>query len=589
MSLLSPWWLLSLIALPIMAALYFLKVRPRRQATNAFFLWEQIYQQNSSRALFKRLRDLWSLLLMLLVLALLAFAMAEPVIETDDSRDLIIVVDASASMQAQTGHGTRMELAQAEAERWIRNLDGQRQAAVASISDGLHFHSHLSRYPRELLDAVAAIQASDMPLSESAVQLLADLLAEDASYRILFITDHPSSRATLPAGLEYCVLELEPVSNAGIVAADVQWQPGRSDAATFYLRVLNRAASELSVDLELRHLETGVVAKLLPLTIAADASFETVFELAGVRPGMWQMSLLHSDALALDDTITLGLNPRRPITVRIESEHPWFYENCVRAFAQAGGVLQLSETTNASLQLVEGQGSSDAPTTLIFNPTGSSPFWESVGEPIAVELAEILTPSHHFLAHLDVPALRFAGARELVPAPGAVVLVAADDGTPLIYKITRAQRSALVVNLDPNAGNFFLSPWFPVMVHAAALHLSGREAAIAPVYTTGRNVEAPGTPTTSWTMSAPHDRTSIVTGGQSMRLPAAGTYHLNTDSLAWEFGGGLLNAEESSLTAAPRTEVQPRTGSVSLAHWLLIAAIFLLVVESLLYHRRLVG
>ena len=142
MSLLSPWWLLSLIALPIMAALYFLKVRPRRQATNAFFLWEQIYQQNSSRALFKRLRDLWSLLLMLLVLALLAFAMAEPVIETDDSRDLIIVVDASASMQAQTGHGTRMELAQAEAERWIRNLDGQRQAAVASISDGLHFHSH---------------------------------------------------------------------------------------------------------------------------------------------------------------------------------------------------------------------------------------------------------------------------------------------------------------------------------------------------------------------------------------------------------------------------------------------------------------
>jgi hypothetical protein len=588
-SLLSPWWLLSLIALPIMAALYLLKVRPRRQATNAFFLWEQIYQQNSSRAFFKRLRDLWSLLLMLLVLALLAFAMAEPVIDTEDPRDLIIVVDASASMQAQTGHGTRMELAQAEAERLIRGLNGQRQAAVASVSDRLHFHSHLSRYPRELLDAVATIEASDMPLRESAMQrLIEDLLAEDASYRILFLTDHQSSAMELPPGLDYSVLELEPVANAGIVAADVQWQPGRADAATFYLRVLNSADSELSADLELRNLKTGVVAKILPLTIAAGDSFETVFELEGVIPGIWQMSLLHNDAFSLDDTVTLGLNPRRPITVSIESAHHWFYENCVRAFEQAGGVLEL-KNADASLQLVEGEGISDAPTSLIFNPKGSSPFWESLGEPIAVDLPEVLTPTHPFLEHLDVPALRFAGARELVPAPGALVLVAAEDGTPLIYKITRDQRSALVVNLDPNASNFFLSPWFPVIVHAAALHLSGRESAVAPVYASGRSVQVPGESGTSWTMTAPRDLTSDVFGGQSRPLPFVGTYQLNTDSLRWDFGVGLLNPEESRLTIASGSEVSGLTGNASLAHWFLIAAILLLVVESLLYHRRVVG
>ena len=66
MTFLQPAMLWSLLVLLPLAAIYFLKVRPRRKPTTAFFLWEKIFQEKRASSLFQRLRDAWSLLLMLL-------------------------------------------------------------------------------------------------------------------------------------------------------------------------------------------------------------------------------------------------------------------------------------------------------------------------------------------------------------------------------------------------------------------------------------------------------------------------------------------------------------------------------------------
>ena len=53
----------SLALIPL-AAVYFIRTRPRRQSVNAYFLWEKIFQQKAASSLFQRLRNLLSLLLL---------------------------------------------------------------------------------------------------------------------------------------------------------------------------------------------------------------------------------------------------------------------------------------------------------------------------------------------------------------------------------------------------------------------------------------------------------------------------------------------------------------------------------------------
>ncbi|MEM1442773.1 MAG: BatA domain-containing protein [Verrucomicrobiota bacterium] len=101
MTFLSPAFLWTLLALLPLGAVYFLKVRPRRKTTTAYFLWEKIFSEKKASSLFNRLRDLLSLLIMALAFGAIAFALARPEFSADERKDLLILIDESASMSAQ--------------------------------------------------------------------------------------------------------------------------------------------------------------------------------------------------------------------------------------------------------------------------------------------------------------------------------------------------------------------------------------------------------------------------------------------------------------------------------------------------------
>ena len=54
MNLLAPGFLWTFLALIPLAAIYFLKVRPRKRDTPAYFLWEKIFQEKRTSSLFSR-------------------------------------------------------------------------------------------------------------------------------------------------------------------------------------------------------------------------------------------------------------------------------------------------------------------------------------------------------------------------------------------------------------------------------------------------------------------------------------------------------------------------------------------------------
>ncbi len=160
------------MALAPLAAIYFLKVRPRRKPVTAYFLWQKIFTEKKASALFKRLRDVLSLLLMALAFAAVAFALAEPDLAGDERKDLLIVVDHSASMSAKEGTSTRLEQAKAKAKALITGMNGTQRAAVATFASGTEMRAHPTRHHKSLLDAVDAIGPTELPSRVEALRSL---------------------------------------------------------------------------------------------------------------------------------------------------------------------------------------------------------------------------------------------------------------------------------------------------------------------------------------------------------------------------------------------------------------------------------
>ncbi|NCF89280.1 MAG: VWA domain-containing protein [Verrucomicrobiaceae bacterium] len=206
MTFLAPFYSWTFLALIPLLGGYFLKVRPRRVTTTALFLWMRIYEEKRRTAIFCRLRDLFSLLL---------------------------IVDHSVSMSAG---GRESSLDQAKAEDLIRGSRGNQRAAAITLASDLGFQTHLTDNPRALLDAIDRISPSTLPLRLEALKVLEKPIGGGSIHRVVFVTDGVTRDEDLPTGVEV-VRVGETRGNVGIVAADMQLLPSREQGLGLYFQL----------------------------------------------------------------------------------------------------------------------------------------------------------------------------------------------------------------------------------------------------------------------------------------------------------------------------------------------------------------
>ena len=102
MSFLSPLALLGLLFVPVVLAMYLLKLRRDRQVVPSTLLWQRLLTDVEANAPWQHLRRSLLLLLQLLLVALLAILAARPFLERPAglAGDVVVVIDTSASMGA---------------------------------------------------------------------------------------------------------------------------------------------------------------------------------------------------------------------------------------------------------------------------------------------------------------------------------------------------------------------------------------------------------------------------------------------------------------------------------------------------------
>jgi hypothetical protein len=347
-----PWAILgwvAAIAAGLTIVAYVLKIRRRRFEVPFSMLWQRVLEQRDANALWKQLKRLLSLLLLLVMLGMLLFAAMNPTRGGmhEKARSVVILIDTSASMKATDGDPTggqtrRIDVAKKKARELIDSMGGSDVAMIMRV-DGQA--TPLSRFDSDapmLRRIVDGIEASDTPADlYRALGAAADALHDRQNPLIVLISDGAYTDQQLAAA------SWEKATDAPSEAAP---KPGDEVEAR---RKAYEGKSLATVDLsgiDVRYINVGnrndnvgIIAFNVRRYVANKAAYEVFIEIQnfGKEPAHRQLAL-YSGETAID-VQRVDLEPGQK-TRRI-------YPNL------SGGA---DHRLRASLRPVEGKGGSDA-------------------------------------------------------------------------------------------------------------------------------------------------------------------------------------------------------------------------------------
>lgn len=376
MSFLNPWIALGIAAavIPALIFLYFLKLRRREERVPSTLLWKRAVLDLQVNAPFQRLRKNLLLLLQLLVLAAGLFAVARPIVQATLSQEerVIILIDRSASMNAEEDGQTRLDIAKEQATRRVKTINkaGSRwfslaaatpktQVMVIAFADRATVVSPYTTNTSELEDLIAAIEPTDGPTRISEAIELAEAYMAQTTVEINPISPHGGSeivlfsdgrlsdfdKVVLRAGHMTWVPIGTAVDNVGITALRVERNYETPEVVDAFLRVSNFGPEAVRTDVSL--LVDGRIVKVRTLNLPAGPtpsqakagtqpdSAETArsgatslsFQLTLDRAGVLEARLARADALKADNHAFAVVPPPRKLHVLLVSKRSFFLES----------------------------------------------------------------------------------------------------------------------------------------------------------------------------------------------------------------------------------------------------------------------
>ncbi len=493
MSLLNPsaLWLL-LLAVPLVA-LYALRVRPPRATIATFMFWEPRHESTRRRAPWYRVQDLVSLIFQLALLALFVTALAEPRFNSRDAaaRQVVIVIDNSASMHATDVRPSRFERARAEAEKVLDHLAGEDEVAIVTAG-GMPRVVCRSTQSRSLLrQAVASVSVCDSPAQLDDAIALAGQLPHQGPRHLFIISDHPSHNDVSSAFDQVHAILVGGIAD-NVAITKFQARRSFNDAVGYEVLIEVQNFSRRPTNCRFELTLNDRLIDVVPLELAPGDRWNRVLSESSAKGGRLMARLVLEDKLALDNIAWSVLSDRKPRDVYLVSPGNLFLSGVLNALPQVE--LHMLDTVpervepDAVLVLYQQSVDSLPPgRVLVIEPVSSTPSWRCgplVEVPYAVQQRE--SP---LLQHVRLGDIAFLGARRLELNVASEVLLQSPDGDPLLFAIRRGEGNVVVINATLDQGDLPLRTAFPILMANALTWLTDATGEFQESFKTGDFVE----------------------------------------------------------------------------------------------------
>jgi hypothetical protein len=611
MSFLAPAAFALAALMPVIVAMYLLKLRRTERVVSSVYLWRRAVRDLEANAPWQRLRRNLLLILQLLFLAALVLALARPFTwaEGGGGRAAILVLDTSASMAATDVTPSRIEAAKVQARQLVDDLPDDARVTVIAAGQGARVLLASSQDRREIHRAIDGLQAGtgggDLT---AALELASAVAARQPDTEIAVLSD---GRVTLPERLTVKGrVRYLPVGvsgdNQAISTLSLESAPG-GEGLTAFAQVVNYG---------------GAIATRR-LTLYADGALVDAYDLeilpggqravlAEALPGATQVveaRLTGSDALPLDDRAWAAHRATESAAVSLITEGNLFLET---ALALLPGLevttSQPSTFSPSNLTIFDAYvpltATLPSGNLLFIAPPRSTGYFTVTGT-LDQPAPRPVDPDDPLLAHVDLVGIGVLEAAR-VPLPDWARPVIAGDaagGTaPLLFAGEVEGRRIAVLTFDLHKSDLPLQVAFPILLANLTGWLAPGSGSDLPTQVTPGAAAAVSLPpeVETVTLTRP-DGSTVWLGPEGGRVVFADTAQLGVYRLAWGEGEGasfavnLFAPQESDLRPAETlplagiegTGEDGRPGQARREWWRPLAwiALALLTIEWLVYQR----
>jgi hypothetical protein len=335
MSFLAPAAFAFAAAIPVVVLFYLLKRKRVVKLVSSTVLWQQFLAETQASAPFQKLRKNWLLILQILLLLLVVLALARPyfAVKTVPAQLRVVILDASASMQATDESPSRFEKARADALKWVDSLANSDQMVVLQAGVNTEVKQSATSEKAALRRALQACACSDGPTRLVAALRMAESLVRDQRGAEI----HLFSDGAVPDLSEFDNKGLPLVyhrvgtssNNEGITALDVRANPEDPRQRAIYSSVANYSTNAALTELQL--LLDGRLLESRPLNIPPGETSPQVFLASQNQDGVFTLRLAAKDDLAADNEASIVSLLPKPVKVLLVSRGNRLLEKALRA------------------------------------------------------------------------------------------------------------------------------------------------------------------------------------------------------------------------------------------------------------------
>ena len=322
MHFLAPFALFFGLTIPVVVVFYLLKRKRVVKLVSSTLLWQKFLAETQASAPFQKLRRNWLLLLQILLLLLAVLALSRPYFasKSANSELRVLILDASASMQATDESPSRFEKARQQALEWVDSLREGDKMVVLQVAANTEVKQSETGDKEALRRAIRSCQPLDAPTRLTPALKMAESLIRDrgkeSNPEIHLFSD--GAIADL-AGFDNKALPLiyHPIgisaNNVGITALDVRANPENAKQRAVYVSVQNFGTNTVETELELSL--DGKLLETKPLKLKAGELAPQIFLPTQERDGIFTAHLTIHDDLAADNEASIVSLMPHPVKV----------------------------------------------------------------------------------------------------------------------------------------------------------------------------------------------------------------------------------------------------------------------------------
>ncbi len=610
----------------VVVVFYILKLKRRPVAVPFSKIWQRILRDKEATSLFSQLKRLLSLLLQLALLTLLLLALGDPRTAANlvESRNIVVLIDASASMRATDVKPTRLDMARERVRSMARGLSGTDRMLIAQMDAAV---TPLSTMTGEIADLEAALTtlkpsdaAADFP---RALRFAADTLRGLSSPEVIVVSDGALSDASDAAGpvrLGDVKLSYVPVGsgnkNAAITNFSVRRYPLDKSRYEVMLEVTNTSEEPMEVELSL--LGDGQITDLTRLKLGPKEKLPRFYpNLSGASKTLEARLAMADgthDDLPADDHAYALLPERRRARVQVVTTGNMYLEAALLldeyldvvmvepAKYPAKGVFDVTIFDGVTPAVAPHSGS-----LFYLNPSGTNVPFE-VGKPIEANAKDGAIGFDELDA--KSPLLRYTAMSDVqigraTPLKGEKEdkVVARSFKGPLLIQGRRAGVKFVALGFDVRESDLPLRIAWPLFLLNTINEFVEEDTSYISSFRTGSVWSIPASSAAeAATIEMPDKTTRVVPikDGRAVLLgQIAGFYTVKTGNAPEDtsmFAANLADPTESAIKPVEKLSVGDRTAGevgefkigVRREMWiyLLIAVLVVTTIEWLTYHRR---